>query len=470
MFPLDPAPEDMRAMGRAALEHLIGFIEGLDVAPADNIEGSMELGRALRAAPPERGGDFDELMSEVLEAMSKAREYAGPGYLAYIPGGGLFTSALGEFVARGYNRFVGMWLQGPAAVAIEENVTRWLCDLFEYPADAQGILTTGGSLANLSAVVAARHTKLGEDFRDGTYYVSEHAHASVTKAATIAGFSRSNLRIVATDAELRIDPEALAAMVAEDRRAGLRPFMVVASAGTTNTGAIDPLDEVADVARSEDLWLHVDAAYGGFFKLTDRGRSWFKGIERSDSVTLDPHKGLFLPYGTGALVVRDGEALRDSHFEGAAYLQDLPPSGELPNYSEHSLELSREFRGLRVWFPLRLHGVAAFREALDEKLDLAAYLADALEDDPNVELRWKPQLTVVAFRRSGRLTGTEDAERQKAFLDRINASKRVFLSSTMIDGEYVLRACILSHRTHKDRIDECIEIVAKAAAELAHDR
>ena len=466
MFPLDPAPEDMRAMGRSALEHLIGFIGGLDDAPADNIEGSMELARELRAAPPEHGGGFDELMAEALDAMSKAREYAGPGYLAYIPGGGLFTSALGEFVARGYNRFVGMWLQGPAAVAIEENVTRWFCDLVEYPAASQGILTTGGSLANLSAVVAARHTKLGEDFRDGTYYVSAHAHASVTKAATIAGFSRRNLRIVPTDPELRMDPDALRAAVGEDRRAGLRPFMVVASAGTTNTGAIDPLDAVADVASRESLWMHVDAAYGGFFQLTERGRSWFRGIERSDSVTLDPHKGLFLPYGTGALVVRDGEALRDAHFEGAAYLQDLPPSGELPNYSEHSLELSREFRGLRVWFPLRLHGVQAFREALDEKLDLAGYLAQALVDDPNVEVCWTPQLSVVAFR----LAGSDDLERQRVFLDRINASKRVFLSSTMIDGRYVLRACILSHRTHKDRIDECIDIVRAAAAKLAGAR
>ena len=213
-------------------------------------------------------------------------------------------------------------------------------------------------MANLSAVVAARHAKLGEDFRDGTYYVSEQAHASVTKAATIAGFSRSNLRIVPTDDELRMDPEALWPRGARGpARPGCGPSWWWPSAGTTNTGAIDPLDDVADVAADEELWMHVDAAYGGFFQLTERGRSWFRGIERSDSVTLDPHKGLFLPYGTGALVVRDGEALRDAHFEGAAYLQDLPPSGELPNYSEHSLELSREFRGLRVWFPLRLHGV-----------------------------------------------------------------------------------------------------------------
>ena len=463
MLPLDPPAEDMHAMGRAALEELVSFIHGLDDAPADNLQGSMELARELRASPPEDGGDFDELMKEFLAAMSKAREYAGPGYLAYVPGGGLFTSALGEFLARGYNRFVGMWLQGPAAVAIEENVTRWLCDLFDLPEGSQGILTTGGSLANLSAMVTARHSRLGEDFTDGVYYVSEQAHASVTKAATIAGFSRRNLRVVPTDAELRMDVDALAAMVAQDRRDGFRPFLVAPSAGTTNTGAIDPLDRVADVAAAEHLWVHVDAAYGGFFRLTDRGRALLSGVERADSVTLDPHKGLFLPYGTGALVVRDGEALREAHYEGAAYLQDLPASGELPNYSEYSLELSREFRGMRVWMPLRLHGVAAFREALDEKLDLTLRLADALREDPNVELCWEPQMTVVPFR----LAGVDDDDGQRAFLDRINESKRVFLSSTTIGGRYLLRACILSHRTHADRIDECIDIVRRAAADLA---
>ena len=210
-------------MGVAAIEETIAFIQGLDDAPADNLEGSMELARELRRSPPRKASDFDELMKEFLAAMSKAREYAGPGYLAYIPGGGLYTSALGEFLARSYNRFVGMWLQGPAAVAIEENVTRWLCDEFDMPAEAQGILTTGGSLANLSAMVTARHARLGEDFTDGVYYVSQQAHASVTKAATIAGFSRRNLRIVPTDAELRMDVDALRSMVAGDRRRGLGP-------------------------------------------------------------------------------------------------------------------------------------------------------------------------------------------------------------------------------------------------------
>jgi aromatic-L-amino-acid decarboxylase len=463
MLPLDPAPADMRAMGETALRYLIGFIGGLDDAPAEATEGAIELARELRASPPEVGGEFEPLFDEVRRAIERTFEYAGPGYLAYIPGGGLYTAALADFVAQGVNRYVGLWQPSPAVVQIEENVTRWLCDVFELPSGSQGLLLSGGSMANLSAMVTARHAKLGEDFLDGTYYVSEQAHASVTKAATIAGFSRRNLRIVPTDTELRMDPEALRSLVHEDRAAGLRPFLVAPSAGTTNTGAVDPIEAIADVAADEDLWMHVDGAYGGFFRLTERGRSAFRGIERSDSVTLDPHKGMFLPYGTGGLVVRDGQALREAHFEGAAYLQDLPPTGELPNYSEYSAELSRDWRGLRVWFPLRLHGVSAFRDALDEKLDLAQVLAQAFEADPNIDVCWRPQLSTVAFR----LGGDADDERQVKLLRRINASKRVFLSSTRIRGRYVLRVCIVSHRTHRDRIDECIEIVANAAAELA---
>jgi aromatic-L-amino-acid/L-tryptophan decarboxylase len=463
MYPLDPAPQDMQAMGEAALGYVIGFIQGLDDAPAEATEGAVELARELKAAPVESGAEFQPMFEDAQRAIAHTFEYAGPGYLAYIPGGGLFTAAIADFVAQGVNRYVGLWQPSPAAVQIEENVTRWLCDLFDYPATSQGLLLSGGSMANLSAVVTARHAKLGVDFLDGTYYVTEHAHASVTKAATIAGFSKRNLRIVANDAELRMDPDALRAQIAADRADGMRPFLVAPSAGTTNTGAIDPLDAIADVAADEGLWMHVDGAYGGFFQLTERGRTWFRGIDRSDSVTLDPHKGLFLPYGTGGLVVRGGQALRDAHHEGAAYLQDIHATGELPNYADLSPELSRDWRGLRVWMPLRLHGVAAFRDALDEKLDLTTYLADAFRDDPNVELCWEPQLTVIPFR----LAGVDDDDVQQEFLRRINASKRVFLSSTMIDGRYVLRVCIVSHRTHKDRIDECIEIVGRAAAELA---
>jgi aromatic-L-amino-acid/L-tryptophan decarboxylase len=454
----------MRSMGEAVLGELIDWIGGLSDAPAENTADALQVAAKLEAQPPEKGDrDFAGLLDDALRAARHTFEYSGPGYLAYIPGGGLYTAALAEFLAQGLNRYDGLWQPSPAIVQLEENVTRWMCSLFDLPEDSsQGLLTTGGSLANLSAFVTARHAKLGEDFLDGTYYCTDQTHASNTKAGTIAGFSQRNVRLVPTDDELRMDPQALRAMIHEDRAAGLRPFLVVPAAGTTNTGAIDPLADVADVAADEGLWMHVDAAYGGFFQLTERGRGWFRGIERADSITVDPHKGLFLPYGTGGLVVRDGAALRDAHYEGAAYLQDLPPTGDLPNYNEYSPELSRGNRGFRVWFPLVLHGVSAFREALDEKLDLTSRLHAALTEDPALEMGWRPQLTVVPFRLRG-----ADEPMNRELLARINASKRVFLSSTLIRGDHWIRACIVSHRTHADRVDECADIVREAAARLA---
>jgi aromatic-L-amino-acid/L-tryptophan decarboxylase len=462
-LPLEPAADEMREMGEAVTEALIAWIGGLADAPAENTGGALDVARRVAARPPATGSaDFKPLLDEALEAARHTFEFSGPGYLAYIPGGGLFTAALAEYLAHGLNRYAGLWQASPAVVQLEENVTRWLCDVFDFPAASQGVLTSGGSMANLSAVVTARHAKLGADFLDGTYYVTDQAHGSNTKAATIAGFAERNLRLVPTDDQLRMDVDALARMVAEDRAAGARPFLVVGAAGTTNTGAIDPLGAIADVAAHEGLWFHIDAAYGGFFQLTGRGREGFRGAERADSITLDPHKGLFLPYGTGGLIVRDRDAMRDAHFEGAAYLQDLPPAGDLPNYNELTPELSRDVRGLRVWWPLVLHGVDAFRAALDEKLDLTTRIHSALQDDPNLELGWDPQLTVVTFRARG-----GDEGRSRALLERINASKRVFLSSTLIRGEYWLRVCIVSHRTHADRIDECAEIVRSAAATVA---
>ena len=462
MLPLDPPADQMREMGETALSFMIDFLRSQAAAPAGGVGRGLEAARALRETPPEGGGEFEPLMRAVESAAAHAFGTTTPGYLAYIPGGGLFTAALADFLATGINRFVNLWEAGPVIAQIENNVVRWLCDLFGYPPQSRGILTSGGSMANFSAIVAARKAKLPEDFLAGTLYVSDQVHASVTKAAMLAGFPRHGVRVVPTTPDLRMDVSRLAEMVREDRAAGRAPFVVVASAGTTNTGAIDPIEEIAALCGEQGLWLHADAAYGGFFQLTERGRAKFRGIERADSITLDPHKGMFLPYGTGSLVVREGGRLRDAHFTGAHYLQDLAGEEEIPNFTEYSPELSRDFRGLRVWFPLKLHGVSAFRETLDEKLDLARVLADGLRAIPGLELPWEPELTVVAFW----LRGGDDAANRR-LLDAINSSGRVFLSSTVVENRFVIRACILSHRTHRDRIDECVEIVGRAAAEVA---
>jgi aromatic-L-amino-acid decarboxylase len=460
-LPLEPSAEDMLAMGDRVTRLISDFLTSLPEHASWDTDDAVEVARSLRSAPPEVGGDFGSLLEDVMRAAANAFEPAGPGYLAYIPGGGLFTAALATYLTLAINRYPGLWAPSPAIVQIEENVCRWLCDLFAMPAGSQAILTSGGSLANLSAIVTARQAMLGGDISRGTYYVSDQAHISNSKAARLAGLSSANQRVVPTDDQLTMDVDALRQMIRDDREQGLRPFVVVANAGSVHTGAIDPLGGVAGVARDEDLWMHVDGAYGGFFQLTERGKAAFEGIESADSITLDPHKGMFLPYGTGALVVRDGAALRDAHFEGATYLQDLAADDELPNYSEYSPELSREWRGLRVWMPLQLHGVSAFRDSLDEKLDLTRYRHESLAEDSALELPWEPQLSVVAFRLAD---GDDDANRR--FLERINAPRRIFCSSTMIRDRYVIRACIVVHRTHRDRIDEAIEIIRKAAAEV----
>jgi aromatic-L-amino-acid decarboxylase len=462
--PLEPDALEMRAMGERALAFVVDFIEGLPDAPAADLEGAVEEARRLTEAAPEEGTALGPLLELVERGAAKAFNTTGPGYLAYIPGGGLYASALAEFLAAAVNRYVGVWNAAPVLAQVEWIAVRWLCDLFDYPPEARGILTSGGSLSNFSGIVAARRTILGDDLRGGLIYVTDQTHASVAKSAGLAGIPSSGIRLVPTDAELRMDVEALRAMVRDDRRAGHRPCCVVASAGTTNTGAVDPLDAVIAVARDEGLWTHVDAAYGGPFRMTDRGRELFRGIENADSITLDPHKAMFLPYGTGALLVRRGHLLRQAHEVGADYLQDLAGEEEIPNFTDYSPELSRSFRGLGLWLPIKLHGLAAFREALDEKLDLARFLYEELRATSRFEVPWAPELTVVAFRYRPR-SGDADAFNAR-LLERVNASKRIFLSSTTLRGRFTIRACIVSHRTHRDRIGEAVDIVRRAASAL----
>ncbi len=248
-----------------------------------------------------------------------------------------------------------------------------------------------------------------------------------------------------------------------------RPFMVVANAGTTNTGAVDPLPEVAAMARRHGLWLHVDAAYGGFFRLAPEGRVLLAGIEAADSITLDPHKGLFLPYGTGCLLVRDPSALRRAHANEAHYLQDVADGGGAVSFTDLSPELSRDFRGLRVWLPIMLHGLGAFREQLSEKLQLARWAHAALADEPGLLFLDAPQLSALAFRarpRAGETDAVADA-RSAELMKRVNAGRRVFLSSTVIGGRFVVRLCVLSFRTHQDRVAEAVEAIRAASRDLA---
>ena len=457
--PFDPPLDEMREMGAAAVDVASRFVEARYDATTSDFSDLEPLLARLGGPPKAAGTALPELLATIETAAGKGFDPANPGFVGYIPGGGLYAAALGDFLACVVNRYTGVAATAPAMVALEASVLRWMCDLFDLPATARGVLTPGGSMSTLSAIVTARTARLGERFLDGTLYVSDQVHHSVAKAARIAGLPADAVRVVPTDHSLRLDGDALRRAVDADRRAGRRPFLVVASAGTVNAGTVDPLEAVADVAAAEEMWLHVDAAYGGFFQLTERGRTALSGIERADTITLDPHKGLFLPYGTGALLARDGAALRAAHEVVADYLPRPSDDPALPDFSAYGPELTRDFRGLRLWLPLHLHGVDAFTAALDEKLDLAAYVHEQLAAMPQLDLPWPPDLSLVAFRpREG---SDDDAAR---LLTAINDTGRAWLSAAPIRGHTYLRICILSHRSHRERIEEIVEMVREAVS------
>ncbi len=461
---------DLRAMVAAALDRICGELRELPRQPACVTEGGAELARSLREAAPRTGAPLESLLATLFDrALPVSFNTAGPGYLAYIPGGGLLHAAVADLISDAINRYVGVWRAAPGLVQLESNVIEWLAEVVGLPAGAGGILTSGGSLANFSATVAARH-RLGERFTDGTIYTSTQAHHSVVRAALLAGFPAAQVRAVAVDADQRVRVDVMAASIAEDRARGHRPCMIVGSAGTTNTGAVDDLEGLAGLAAREQMWLHVDAAYGGCFALTQRGRQRLRGLGRADSITLDPHKGLFLPYGTGALLVRDPSSLRRAHGLHADYLPPMQEDPGFHDFCELSPELSRDFRGLRLWLPIKLCGLDAFAAALDEKLDLAAHAAQVLRATPELEIVAEPQLSLLAFRHvPARLTGDEPAidAHNERLLVAINRRARVYLTPTLLDGRFVLRICVLSFRTHRDRVDLGLADIHAAIAELA---
>jgi aromatic-L-amino-acid decarboxylase len=469
--------EWLRATGRCVLDHLAA----LETAPAVGTVGAAGNRIAAEVSVPIPELPLDGGMERVLQILERAvgasLNTAGPGYLAYIPGGGLYAAALADLLSTSVNRYTGLAAAAPALVRLENDVLMWLAEAFGYGRAARGLFTSGGSLANFSAVVAARHAHCGDagDFRTAVAYASTQVHHSVRKSVRLAGIPPQNVRAIAVDADFRMEVAALTAAVRADRERGARPFLVVASAGTTNTGAIDPLSALAEVCAVERLWLHVDAAYGGAFMLCDEGRRRLAGIARADSIAFDPHKGMFLPYGTGCLLVRDGEQLRRAHAAAADYLQDfeaMDRTGEPPSPAEYGPELSRAYRGLRVWLPLMLHGARAFRDALAEKLALAGRLFAGLQtliaSAAPLEIVAAPQLTVVPFRlrrRSGEALTAWNA-RSTALLTAINARRRVYLSSTTLpvaDGlAFTLRACVLGFRTHARHVDACVQDVEHA--------
>jgi aromatic-L-amino-acid decarboxylase len=429
---------------------------------------AAELCRAMRESAPDRGVALEPLLDQLFgDWIPRSFNAPGPGYLAFIPGGGLYTAALADFIAGTTNRYTGVWQAAPALVQLEANALDWLRDWMDFPFEARGLFTSGGSMATFNAIVCARERYLGADIRRGVLYTSDQAHHSVVKSAKLAGVMTDRVRPIASDDRFRMRLDLLNDAITADRRAGLTPFAVVSSAGTTNTGAVDPLDAIAGLCAREDLWHHIDGAYGAFFYLSEELRETLRGLPRADSLTLDPHKGMFLPYGTGALLVRDGAALRAAHEATADYLPAMPHPADFYDPSQHGPELSRGYPGLRVWLSVKLFGAAAFRDAIVEKRVLTLEAHRRVAALPGIVMDADPELSLFAFHLTwpGASIAEEDAA-TRALMEKTTARGRVMLTGCTAHGRALGRVCVLSFRTHQPQIDALVEDMAAAIEEI----
>lgn len=453
---------------KKVINYTENFLENLENSKAYYKFDKESFSELYDEAISEDATDIDELLELIDTNLTKQGHVGSSGrHMAYIPSGGIYPAALGDYITDVVNYYAGVFFASPGAVRMENMLIRWMADLIGYPrATAVGNLCSGGSIASLIGIVSARDAfnVQPEDIRTRVIYLSSESHHAINKALYVSGLEHAQIRRVAMDSELRIDTNALEKSIKEDIDAGLKPFLVIATAGTTNTGAVDPFDSIADIAKKYQLWFHIDAAYGGFFMLTKTGQKLFKGIERSDSIAMDPHKTMFLPYGTGAALIKDRTRIGEPLSKKASYMKDAMSVVDEISPTDISPELSKHFRGLRFWLPLKLLGLAPFRAALDEKLLLAEYFYQHLSADKNFELGPKPQLSIVTFRYLFDEDHINDLN--KKLEEEIQADGRVLLAGTYLGDKYFIRMAVVSFRTHLKDIDLAIEILKSKAEDL----
>lgn len=463
--PLEPGASRRRQLRDPVLASAERFLRRIETLKA--FAETDDKGARLLETPI---GESGLPISAVLESFERdvvapGLNPASGGHLAYVPGGGIYHSALGDYLAAVTNKYAGIFFTGPGPVRMEHQLIRWVADMVGYPPGATGNLASGGSIANLIAICTARdaHGVSAAAVPTAVVYLTSQAHHCIEKALRIAGLAEAQIRTIATDAAHRMSPNHLAQAIASDRASGLKPWLVIAAGGTTDTGAVDPLKAIGGVAKAAGCWFHVDAAYGGFFQLTDYGRGVLAGIEMSDSVVLDPHKSLFLPYGLGVVLIKDARAVMSTHHYFANYMQDAMRETEI-SPADVSPELTKHFRALRMWLPLKLLGVAPFRAALNEKLLLARYFRHRIAER-GFEVGPPPDLSIVTFRRTKGGATVEEVNRiNQAIVDFVRQDGRVFLSSTMLEGRFTIRLVALAFRTHRRTIDRAVAILEQARA------
>ena len=467
---LEPDFEQMRSDGYAAIDLLVDHLSTLSDRSVGHVGSAGEMAELFSADPPDRGRPFTEVLSHAREDIfANSLLCNHPRYFAFVPGPSNFYGVLGDLLASGFNIFTGTWLESSGPAALELSMIDWLCRTVGLPPQSGGLFVSGGSVANLTGLAVARHDRLDDRTADAVIYCSDQVHASVNKALYLLGFGSHQLHRIGTDSEFRLNPDSLHRAIARDRAQGKLPFCVVANAGSTNTGAVDPLAPLADICTQEGMWFHVDGAYGASAALGRRSGELLADLGRADSLVLDPHKWMFQPFEIGAVLVRDKTLLAETFRTSADYMQDAKTTGQEINFCDHGIQLSRGFRALKLWVSLQCLGLDAIRDAIDRGIVLAEMAAREVQRDDRFEVTSPACLGIVTFRYVGNRSDG------RARLDEINgaipheimATGEAVVTSTVLDGRMVLRMCVINPRTSEHDIRRTVTMLADTGDHLA---
>jgi aromatic-L-amino-acid/L-tryptophan decarboxylase len=467
---LQLSKEEMKHYGYAVVDAIVEHFDTQNDKLPVAVGSREEMDLLFSEEAPEHGSDPHEVLDFVLDkVITKSAIVSHPKSFAFVPGPSNYISAMADSLASGFNIFSGGWAASPAAAELEIVTMNWLLKIFGFPVKrGGGIFTSGGSMANLTALITARKIKCGDDFSKAVIYLSDQAHSSNIKAIRVAGFKKEQIRIIPTDSEFKFSLNKLKNAIAKDILEGYQPFCLIATAGTTNTGTVDQLSELAAICKSGNIWFHIDGAYGAAAILANSGKQLLKGIEKADSLTVDPHKWFFQPYEIGCLLVRDHKWLKGTFTEKPEYLRDIEGNTSEINFYDHGIELTRRFRALKFYMSIKTFGLKAFRDAITYSIKLAEETEAFLRKSNNWEVVSPATLAVINFRYNpigNRLSEKELDALNQYISEQVVASQKALLVTTVLNKQVVLRMCLINPRTTlgdiKETIAFCNEIASR---------
>ncbi|AUC86615.1 decarboxylase [Polaribacter sp. ALD11] len=457
----DLSVEEMKSYGYKIVDLIVSHYDQIENKKPVSSATRVEMDAVFLQEAPEKGMDADKVLDFVMEnVIPNSNISSHPKAFSFVPGPSNFISTMADSLATGFNIFSGGWIVSPAAAELEIVTLNWLLKMFDFPVTkGGGIFTSGGSMANLTALATARKVKCGDDFSNAVIYLSDQAHSSNIKAIRVLGFKKEQVKIIPTDIEFKFSINKLKNEIAKDKLEGKKPFCIIASAGTTNTGTVDPLDALADICEKENLWFHIDGAYGGAAILSKKGSKILRGIERADSLTVDPHKWFFQPYEIGCLLVKDASWLSNTFSEKPEYLRDIEGNESEINFYDYGIQLTRRFRALKFYMSIKTYGLETFKKAITYNIDLADQTEDLLRESKNWEIVSPATLAIINFRYNPlglNLTEKEIDTLNQEISARVVASKEALLVTTVLQNQIVIRMCLINPKTTLGHIKETL--------------